>query len=161
MAKKYSDDEKNKAVEMASEVGIPATIRNLGYPAQWITLKNWCDEAGVEIVLDDLKSKAAEYNQFYHETELIIVHQEIIARGRDLLANGNLTGGEYDKIVNGIKKSTEMIQVLRGKPSNRTSSGEGEDTDAEFMKLFEETKTQMDKETILSLIHISEPTRPY
>lgn len=150
MPKKYSDDEKNKAVEMAGDIGIPATMRTLGYPSQWVTLKNWCDEAGMEIVLDDLKSKAATYNQFYNETELIIVHQEVIARGRELLNEGNLTGGEYDKIVNGIKKSTEMIQVLRGKPSNRTSVGEGDDTEAEFLKLFEDTESKMnkDKETV-------------
>ena len=146
MPKKYSNDEKHKAAEMAGDVGIPATMRNLGYPAQWITLKNWCDEYDVEIVLDDLKSKAATYNQFYNETELIIVHQEVIARGRELLNEGNLTGGEYDKIVNGIKKSTEMIQVLRGKPSNRTSNGEGVDEEAEFLKLFKETEENLTKD---------------
>ena len=91
MPKKYSEDEKQTAAEMAGDIGIPATMRNLGYPAQWITLKNWCNEYDVEIVLDDLKSKAAEYNQFYNETELIIVHQEVIARGRELLNEGNLT----------------------------------------------------------------------
>ena len=146
MPKKYSNDEKHKAAEMAGDIGIPATMRNLGYPAQWITLKNWCKEYDVDIVLDDLKSKAAEYNQFYNETELIIVHQEVIARGRELLNEGNLTGGEYDKIVNGIKKSTEMIQVLRGKPSNRTSQGEGVDEEAEFLKLFKETEENLNKD---------------
>ena len=149
MPKKYSEEEKQKAAEMAGEIGIPATMRTLGYPAQWVTLKNWCDEFKVEIVLDDLKSKAAEFNQFYQETELIIAHQENIARGRELLQDPNLTGADYDKIVNGMKKSTEMIQVLRGKPSNRTSNGEGDDTEAEFLKLFEDTKDKMEKENAI------------
>lgn len=146
MPKKYSEDEKKTAAEMAGDIGIPATMRHLGYPAQWVTLRNWCKEYDVEVVLDDLKSKAAEYNQFYNETELIIAMQENIARGRELLQDPALTGSEYDKIVNGMKKSTEVILLVKGKPTSRTANGEGDDTEAEFLKLFEDAKK--DKESI-------------
>ncbi|ORI20200.1 hypothetical protein [Rhodococcus sp. 1168] len=76
---KYTSEEIEHAVELAQDIGLAATRRELGYPSSWSTLKRWCDEAGVAIELDALKSKAAQFNSFYEETELRVAQQDALA----------------------------------------------------------------------------------
>ncbi|MET7769908.1 hypothetical protein [Nocardia sp. NPDC005366] len=142
---KYNEEQKRAFVELAGETGLTAAKRTLGYPNHWVTAKKWCDDAGVEIVLDELKQKAAEYNSFYQETELLIVLQESIQRARELMESQDLTPGEHDKLVNGIVKATNSIQMLRGKATNYRPSQE-DTTDAEALKLYDSWKNGADHE---------------
>lgn len=133
---KYNYEERKAFAELAGDVGLAKAKRELGYPESWSTGKKWCEEFGIEIELDELKSKAAQYNSFYEETELRIAQQDIISRGRELLDDPKLTPAEYDKIVNGLNKATNSIQMLRGKA---TSHRAPEDTTTEdALKLYDE-----------------------
>ncbi|BDE58986.1 hypothetical protein GS433_18860 [Rhodococcus hoagii] len=133
---KYTDQEIAAAVELAADVGIAATRRELGYPSSWATLKRWCDEAGVEIELDQLKSKAAQWNSFYEETELRIAQQDLLARALELMDDPDLTPAELDKLASTMKRATDSIQMLRGKATSRTAVEDT--TDAEALKLYDE-----------------------
>ena len=139
---KYTYEERKKAAEMAGDIGIPATMRECGYPKSWASLRDWCSEFGVEIVLDELKSKAAQYNSFYEETELRIVQQEIIARSRELMESPTLTPAEMDKLSAAIKKATDSIQMLRGKATSRTAVEDT--TDADALRLFDQYRADAD-----------------
>lgn len=135
---KYNEDEKKTFADLASEIGLTAAKRTLGYPASWHTAKSWCDELGIEIVLDELKQKAAAYNSFYDETELQIVQQESIQRARELMENNSLTPAELDKLQNTITKATNTIQMLRGKAT--AYHAKEDNTELEAMKLYDSWK---------------------
>lgn len=137
---KYSEEEQALAVELAQDIGLAATRRELGYPSNWSTLKRWCDEAGVSIELDALKSKAAQFNSFYDETELRIAQQDALSRGLELLESKTLTPAEYDKIVSGMKKITDAIQMLRGKATSRVAKEDT--TDDEAQKIYEQWQAE-------------------
>ncbi|ORI25619.1 hypothetical protein [Rhodococcus sp. 1168] len=47
-----------------------------------------------------------------------------------------LTPAEYDKIVAGLKKATDSIQMLRGKPTSHTAKADTTDEDA--AKIYEQ-----------------------
>lgn len=133
---KYTHEERKTFAELAGDVGLAKAKRELGYPESWSTGKKWCEEFGIEIELDELKSKAAQYNSFYEETELRIAQQELLSRGRDLLQDPALTPAELDKVAAAMKKATDSIQMLRGKA---TSHRAPEDTTTEdALKLYDE-----------------------
>ena len=133
---KYTHEERKTFAELAGDVGLAKAKRELGYPESWSTGKKWCEEFGIEIELDELKSKAAQYNSFYEETELRIAQQELLSRGRDLLQDPALTPAELDKVAAAMKKATDSIQMLRGKA---TSHRAPEDTtDADALKMYDE-----------------------
>ncbi len=133
---KYDYEQRKTFAELAGDMGLAKAKRELGYPDSWSTGKKWTEEFGIEIELDALKSKAAQYNSFYEETELRIAQQDALARGLELMEDPNLTPAEYDKIVNGLNKATNSIQMLRGKA---TSHRAPEDTTSEdALKLYDE-----------------------
>lgn len=133
---KYNYEERKTFAELAGGVGLAKAKRELGYPESWSTGKKWCEEFGIEIELDALKSKAAQYNSFYEETELRIAQQDALMRGLDLLQDPKLTPAEYDKIVNGLNKATNSIQMLRGKAT--TYRAPEDTTDADALKMYDE-----------------------
>lgn len=143
---KYSEEERRAFAELAGDVGIPKAKRELQYPESWSTGKKWCEEFGIAVELDALKSKAAQYNQFYEETELRIAMQDALARGIELMESNDLKPADYDKLVNGMNKITNSIQMLRGKATSHTAK---EDTlDAAALALFDQyTKSKVDPST--------------
>lgn len=136
---KYEHEERRTFAELAGDVGLAKAKRELGYPESWATGKKWCEELGIEIEIDALKSKAAQYNSFYEETELRIAQQDALARGLELLEDPKLTPAEYDKIVSGLKKATDSIQLLRGKATSRSSTQE-DSLEVDAIKLYDDWK---------------------
>ena len=134
---KYTEDEQRQAAELAGDIGIAAAKRELGYPGSWATLKKWCAEQGVEVELDELKSKAAEFNSFYNDTEMIISYQELIMRSRELMDNPELTPVELDKLANVVKKANDGIRLIQGKATSVRPAAE-DMTDLEALKLYEQ-----------------------
>ncbi|MCW2087810.1 UNVERIFIED_ORG: hypothetical protein M2328_001090 [Rhodococcus erythropolis] len=133
---KYSEAERRAFAELAGDVGLARAKRELQYPSSWSTGKKWCEEFGIEIELDDLKSKAAQYNSFYEETELRIAQQDLLSRALELMDDPNLTPAELDKIAATMKRATDSIQMLRGKATNRTAVEDT--TDVEALKIYDE-----------------------
>lgn len=140
---KYEYEERKAFAELAGDVGLAKAKRELGYPESWSTGKKWCEEFGIEIELDALKSKAAQYNSFYEETELRIAQQDALMRGLDLLDDPKLTPAEYDKIVNGLNKATNSIQMLRGKATSHRAPEDSINEDA--LKMYDEYQKSRDQ----------------
>ncbi|MCZ4078637.1 hypothetical protein O1W68_11845 [Rhodococcus sp. H36-A4] len=143
---KYTEEERRTFAELAGDTGLAKAKRELGYPESWATGKKWCEEFGVVIELDALKSKAAQYNSFYEETELRIAQQDLLSRSLELLENRGLTPVELDKVASAMKKATDSIQALRGKATSFTAKEDSLESDA--LKMFDKyQKTKVDDST--------------
>lgn len=124
------------AIELAENIGLSAAIRELGYPS-FHTMKKWCVDAGVEVELDEVKQKAANWNTWYHDSELLIAQQEIIAVGMEKLRDKTLDANGLDKISNAFKKASEMIRTIQGKANSHVPAKE-DTLEAEAAKAYED-----------------------
>ncbi|MFE2072046.1 hypothetical protein [Streptomyces misionensis] len=133
---KYTEQEKLTYLENASLIGHSRAMRELGYPKHWNTANLWAKEYGVSIALDELKQKAAEFNDWYGTEEQLIAMQEVISRGREYITQkADLTPDEFKKTVEGMKRAIETMQLLQGKATTRTGTEEAGETDAAIRNL--------------------------
>lgn len=120
---KYTNEEKQAYLDLAAEIGHSRAKRELGYPKSWNTANSWAKEYGVTIALDELKQKAAAFNDWYQTEDLLITMQEAIARGREfILEDADLNADGYKKTVEGMKRAIETMQLLQGKATTRAGS---------------------------------------
>lgn len=112
---RYTEAQKKQFVELAQELGINRARRELGYPSAWIVGHNWCENAGVVIALEELKQRAAQHQQFYTDSELLLALQDSIERAMELMANPNLSPVELEKLTTSIKKASDTIRSIQGK----------------------------------------------
>jgi len=133
---KYTEQEKLTYLESASLIGHSRAMRELGYPKHWNTANLWAKEYGVTIALDELKQKAAEFNDWYGTEEQLIAMQEVISRGREYITQkADLTPDEFKKTVEGMKRAIETMQLLQGKATSRHGTEEATETDAAIRNL--------------------------
>lgn len=134
--RKYTEQEKLAYLETASLIGHSRAMRELGYPSHWNTANTWTKDYGVTIALDELKQKAASFNDWYGTEEQLIAMQEVISRGREyILEKSDLTPDEYKKTVEGMKRAIETMQLLQGKATTIKGTDEGAQTDAAIQNL--------------------------
>jgi hypothetical protein len=134
--RKYTEQEKLTYLELATTIGHSRAMRELGYPNHWNTANTWAKEHGVTIALDELKQKAAEFNDWYGTEEQLIAMQEVISRGREYITQkADLTPDEFKKTVEGMKRAIETMQLLQGKATTRTGTEEATETDAAIRNL--------------------------
>lgn len=141
---KYNEAERRAFAELAGDVGLSAARRELGYPSSWSTGKRWCEEFGIEVELDELKSKAASFATWYKDSELLIAQQDLIARARDLMDSKTLSPTELEKLGQTIKRATEMIRVIDGKANVYTAKEDT--TEVEALKMYDDWKSAVDRE---------------
>ncbi|MFF7496309.1 hypothetical protein [Streptomyces rubiginosohelvolus] len=133
---KYTEQEKLTYLELATTIGHSRAMRELGYPKHWSTANSWAKEFNVTIALDELKQKAAEFNDWYGTEEQLIAMQEVISRGREfILYREDLTPDELKKTAEAMKRAIETMQLLQGKATSRTGTEEGSETDAAIRNL--------------------------
>ncbi|MFI8229419.1 hypothetical protein ACIGDI_11350 [Streptomyces sp. NPDC085900] len=126
--RKYTEKEKQDYLELASEIGHSRAMRELGYPKHWNTANTWAKEHGVTIALDELKQKAAAFNDWYQTEDLLITMQEAIARGREfILEDRDLNADGFKKTVEGMKRAIETMQLLQGKATSRNGTEKDQD----------------------------------
>lgn len=134
--RKYTEEEKLTYLELATTIGHSRAMRELGYPNHWNTANTWAKDHGVTIALDELKQKAAEFNDWYGTEEQLIAMQEVISRGREYITQkADLTPDEFKKTVEGMKRAIETMQLLQGKATTRTGTEEATETDAAIRNL--------------------------
>ncbi|MET8270173.1 hypothetical protein [Streptomyces sp. NPDC005096] len=133
---KHTEQEKLTYLELATTIGHSRAMRELGYPKHWNTANSWTKEYNVTIALDELKQKAASFNDWYGTEEQLIAMQEVISRGREYITQkADLTPDEFKKTVEGMKRAIETMQLLQGKATSRAGTEEAGETDAAIRNL--------------------------
>lgn len=134
---RYKEDERRAFAELAGDIGIRPAMRECGYPSSWASGRAWCAEFDVDVELDELKAKAAQYNQFYMDTEQTIAYQDLIADARAKQMDKTTSAADLERLAKVIKMSVEGIRLIQGKASVNTPAA-ADTTDAEAAKIYEQ-----------------------
>lgn len=134
----YTDEQRAEFLERASEIGITRTMRELGYPASWVTGKTWADSAGIELPLDEIKAQAKAHHDWYETEELLIVAQAGIRRTAEVLATADLTPDEHKKMSEAYQKYANTWLLLKGKANSINETRHKDSMDVGLMELLNE-----------------------
>jgi hypothetical protein len=120
---KYTDEEKQAYLEVAAELGHSRAMREMGYPKSWNTANQWAQDFGVNVSLDELKSRAAAHRDFYEKEELLTAAQVAIDRAMDFLdKQEHMSADDFKKVVDGLGKAIDKHLLISGKATTRTGT---------------------------------------
>jgi hypothetical protein len=121
--RKYTEEEKQEYLELASELGHARAMRELGYPKSWATANQWAQDFGVSVALDELKARAAAHRDFYKDEELLIAAQAGIDRAMDFLEKReDLSADDLKKVMDALGKAIDKHLLISGKATTRTGA---------------------------------------
>lgn len=146
----YTEDQVTAFLEMAKLEGIPATVRELGYPTYRTGLR-WAKARGVSINQSEIMQKARDAHTFYQTEDLVQTTDEIIERIKhDLVGKKDIDADSVNKLVNAFTKVVATRQTLEGKAASisETRSG-GSEVDNHIADLINQFKTN-ERETTSS-----------
>ena len=132
----YTETQITEFLEHAQDVGIGRARRDLGYPDSPSTAGRWAKLRGVEVNIDAVKQKAAEFNHFYRDTEKLIVCQEGLERISEQLVENLLTPDDIKKLADAVKRFIETMALIEGKPTNIVGSVAEDTTFTELLEQF-------------------------
>lgn len=136
MKKTYTDEQITAFLELAQDIGYTRAMRELGYPNSWATANRWAEKRGVTIAVDEVKARAAKFNQWYDVEENMLVAQEGINRVyEELTTNKALSADDMKKLADAYAKYVATMQTLQGKASNITESRTTDSMDENIMEL--------------------------
>ena len=146
--KRYTDEEQKIWVEMAQEIGIARTIRELGYPS-FSNGMLWLKKRGVEVERSDIMAVARQYNQLYKTEDMLNVIDAGIGVAEELIATAE-TPDDVKKISEAIAKLVNTRLLLEGKANSISESRKASPVDLEIMALIDEQRkvNDMHEQTI-------------
>jgi hypothetical protein len=143
----YSDEQINDFLEVAQDIGITRAMRQLKYPNSWSTAQRWAKVRNITVAIDELKSKAKEFHQWYTTEEVLLVAQEGMNRiYEDLTTNDDLTPDDQKKLGEAFTKHYNVWANAQGKATNITESRQLDQMDAHLIDLLnvEVAKNKLD-----------------
>lgn len=170
-AQKYTEEQKQKFVDRAAQIGLTPAQKELGYPASLPTASRWCSQMGVTITLSALQSHAASINQFYGAQEKLALCQKILDEAYDVLINGEkIPRGEETVVLdaNGnmyvtddpiripvraatlsqlsgvVQRTIQTMELLEGRVTDRIEQVQTDTTDIELAQMISEYKAKND-----------------
>lgn len=142
----YSDEQIEEFIEMAQDIGIGRTIRELGYPNSWATANRWITARGLKVNVDALKQRSAEFNQWYKDEEVILVAQAGMERVNEYLVEKDITPEDMKRLADSYAKFANTWLLVKGKANNINESRSIGETDLEIKKMIAEME-ELDKQT--------------
>ena len=132
----YTDEEINNFLELAQEIGIGRSIRELGYPKSWSTAQRWAKLRGIEVAVDELKAKAKEFHDWYTTEEVLLVAQAGMERiAEELSLNNTLSADDMKKLGDAFTKHYQVWANVQGKATNISESRTADSMDAHLVDL--------------------------
>lgn len=105
---RYTEEQKDRFVERASQIGSTPAMRELGYPVAKATASIWCKARGVRASLTELQTYAASVNQFYGAKEKLAICQRLLDECYDILVHGEPNPEDSYTVVDEVTGSVAM-----------------------------------------------------
>lgn len=115
---RYDDQQRAEFIELAQQIGIGRSIRELGYPT-YPTAQAWMRAAGVEPNTDSAYSQMKQWHTFYQVEDLLLVIDEGISVVQEMLVKAE-TADDMKKLSESLQKLTNTRLLLEGKSTSIT-----------------------------------------
>lgn len=148
----YDDKMINDFLELATEIGITKSMRELGYPKSWGTASRWAELRGIEIPVDEVMAKAAATREWYKAEEVMTVAQQGFSRvWEELSTNNSLSPDDQKKLAEALQKHYNVWASAQGKAQVITETRSTDGMDDHLLELLNMEKaknTLRDKENV-------------
>lgn len=139
----YDDKMINDFLELAEEIGITKTMRELGYPKSWGTAQRWAELRGIVIPVDDVMAKAASTREWYKAEEVMTVAQQGFSRVYEELTNRqDLTPDDQKKLAEALQKHFNVWSAAQGKVQAITETRKSDTMDENLLELLNMEKAK-------------------
>jgi hypothetical protein len=137
---RYDDQQRAEFIELAQQIGIGRTIRELGYPT-YPTAQAWMRAAGVTPNIDSAYAQMKQWHTFYQVEDLLVVIDEGISAAQELIATCD-DADSLKKLSESLQKLANTRLLLEGKSTSITEKREKTSEDSEFEQALREFRAQ-------------------
>lgn len=134
----YDDKQRAEFIELAQNIGIGRSIRELGYPS-FPTAQAWMRAAGVEPNRDTAMQAVKAWHTFYQVEDLLVVIDEGISVAQDMLATAS-TPDDVKRLSESLQKLVNTRLTLEGKSTSIIEKREMTQQDLEIAELLREQR---------------------
>lgn len=138
--RQYTDEQMADFCEMAVEIGIGRTIRELKYPT-YPTAVGWMKKRGVKPNIDKVMQQAKLWHQFYEVEDLLEQVDTSLAVVQELMIACN-SADDAKKLAEAMQKLVNTRLLLEGKS---TSINEKRETTQQDLEIAELLRLEMNK----------------
>lgn len=144
--KQYTDEQQATFCEMAVEIGIGRTIRELGYPT-YPTAVGWMKKRGVVPNIDKVMQQAKIWHQFYVVEDLLEQVDTALAVVQELVMTCS-NADDAKKLAEAMQKLVNTRLLLEGKSTSINEKRETTQQDLEIAELLraEQAKRAVSKD---------------
>ena len=116
---KYTDEQQEEYVTLATEMGIGPAMRQLGYPGSYHTAQKWLEDRGLEITVDTLKRRAVALREFYGARERMTAAMTVLDRVVEACHEEDLNPEDINKLANALQRVIQTMQLIEGDVTDR------------------------------------------
>ena len=131
--KQYTDEQQADFCEMATEIGIGRSIRELKYPT-YPTAVGWLKKRGAVPNIDKVMQQAKIWHQFYQVEDLLEQVDTALAVVQELVMTCD-SADDAKKLSEAMQKLVNTRLLLEGKSTNITEKRETTQQDLEIQEL--------------------------
>lgn len=136
---RYTEEEEERFIEVANEIGIGPAMRELGYPGSYNTCAKWFKSRSLETpTVTSLQAHASSLKQHYALEEEMAGVQLLMDRYVEKALTEEMTPDELNKLANGYERLMKTKRLIEGKSTNIAETQTYDGTDLEIMKLAQE-----------------------
>ena len=146
--KQYTDEQMADFCEMAVEIGIGRTIRELKYPS-YPTAIGWMKKRGIKPNVDKVMQQAKLWHQFYELEDLLEQVDTALAVIQELVMSCD-TADDAKKLAEAMQKLVNTRLLLEGKSTSINEKRETTQQDLEIAELLraEQVKRNAGSQTV-------------
>jgi hypothetical protein len=154
--KDYDDEQRSTFCEMATEIGIGRSIRELGYPT-YPTAIGWMKARGVVPNIDKVMQQAKIWHQFYQVEDLLEQVDTALAVVQELVMTCT-NADDAKKLSEAMQKLVNTRLLLEGKSTSINEKRETTQQDLEIQELLriemskQHTDVQLDENNVV-IVH--------
>lgn len=136
---RYTEEEEERFIEVANEIGIHPAMRELGYPGSYNTCAKWFKSRSLETPsVSSLQTHANSLKQHYALEEEMAGVQLLMDRYVEKAMTEDLSPDELNKLANGYERLIKTKRLIEGKSTNIAETQTYDGTDLEIIRLTQE-----------------------
>lgn len=140
---RYSEEEEERFISTANEIGIGPAMRELGYPGSYNTAAKWFKSRAMDTPsVSSLQAHANALKQHYSIEEELAGVQLLMDRYTEQMMSKDLSADELNKLANGYERLIKTKRLIEGKATGITETQSYDGMDLEISRLTREMEAR-------------------